>query len=149
MRNLLSMRVFLARFRRPPTCRIKVTNWKVNKLYIVGCWIKVTNWKVNKLYIVGCWGVVQLGGFVLGFSLVGFARVKAHKSVLFTESFLVVWNKKHLVDFVVTLQLHYLLTKGLFIRQSPYRKDTSPNTGDLQYSRVSMNEIDGLSEQDL
>ena len=38
-----------------------------------------------------------------GFSLVGPAKVKARKSVLFTESSLVVWNKEHLVDFVVTL----------------------------------------------
>ena len=40
-----------------------------------------------------------------GFSLVGPAKVKAHKSLLFTEGFLEVKNKEHLFDFVVTLTL--------------------------------------------
>ena len=36
------------------------------------------------------------------FSLLGPARVKTHKAVLFAEISLVVWNKEHSVDFDFT-----------------------------------------------
>ena len=42
-------------------------------------------------------------GFSTGSCLVGPPKVRACDSVLFTKRSIVVWNKEHLVDFVVTL----------------------------------------------
>ena len=48
-----------------------------------------------------------------GSSLVGPTKVKAHNSVLFTKSSLVVGNQEHLVDFAVTLYFTSFCCKAL------------------------------------
>ena len=56
-------------------------------------------------------------GSGIGLSLVGPTKVKPPKSFLFTESPLRVWNKEHLVDFVVTLNFTSKLETKKIISQ--------------------------------
>ena len=60
---------------------------------------------------------VTAWGSVTGLSQVGLTKVKARKPFQFTESSLRVWNKEHLVDFVVTLYFTSLCCFALPIRK--------------------------------